>query len=255
MRLQAVARARLRSDEGPRCADELLRLTGLSVSPARLDKLPDHFLDATAPSPADIAELPGVRRRTVTVMRRHLAGGTLAATWTFRRLIALPGFGMGTLLDVLRAWRDPRRNVRLLREPPSAALDRRVAVVVESLPASEEHVWSRLQAAGLASGPVRLSALERALRSHDGPCPFVVVRRPGLALVVVHEQAAAVRRAHAVAVWKARRGPAEVAEVAGYARVEPSVVEAVVSAHRDLQWLDRRAGRFGWAARSPRDAA
>jgi CheY-like chemotaxis protein len=182
----------------------------------------------------------------------------MSGPWTYRRLVQVPGFGFGTLLDIIDAQRRGAGTPGQPEEDPGfdgeAGRQRAMAVVLERLPASEAEVAQRLVASGVTTDPADLAKLERALRSFARQPPFAVLRRAGLAVVVPTAQLDLAKRIHgltarALASW----GVATVPSIAFQASTEDlDFVARVLAARQGFAWLDARPGWFWFSnSRSP----
>lgn len=131
-----------------------------------------------------------------------------------------------------------------------AALDRVIATIASRLPARAESVEAGLQADGLTSGIFRLEGIIEIAALLRRPAPFRLRSANETRFVV---DAAYPRFGEIVskARQKVRRhGMASIADCVavktrtGDASCELDLVKTVLSAHRDFQWLDQRAGWF-----------
>ena len=97
--------ARQRSNDRTRFCQTFRRLTGLATRSTAPNALPESLLDRAVPAPRDLLDrhAPVLRTLTVNVLRRHTAGIVEKGAWTYRRLLAIRGFGVVCLLDVLSA--------------------------------------------------------------------------------------------------------------------------------------------------------
>jgi hypothetical protein len=198
-----------------------------------------------------------------------VAGRSVGGNWNFGRLLQIPGFGARALEDVLLALgakgggepaavraghhhlddeleevlsARPRRRPQL--ETP--LLRRSIGLISSRLPASEQQILRRLEAAGLSRGSVDLGQIERAARFIDGPLAFVVLRRDGLTLAVQPERQRLAGLVYALAVRSVVSfGLALLRRIAFLARTDDlAFVRAVVTAKDSFEWLDARVGWF-----------
>jgi len=233
---------------------------------------PSELLRLPSPSPEEILSTLPVKPRTYNSLRRYVAGRAGDGSWSFGRLLQIPGFGTRALADVLQAL-DARSGLprpversehrfledelgELLAARPSRRpqlstplLQRALVVVASRLPASEEQVMQRLRKAGLTRGSVDLGRIERAARFSDAPVAFAVLRREGLTLAVQPERLRLASLTYALAVRQVVSfGLALLRRIGFLARTEDlNFVRAVLTAKDTFEWLDRRVGwfRFG----------
>jgi len=233
---------------------------------------PAEVLRLPSPSPEEILSTLPVKPRTYNSLRRYVAGRAGDGSWSFGRLLQIPGFGTRALADVLQAL-DARSGLprpiersehrfledelgELLAARPSRRpqlstplLQRALVVVASRLPASEEQVMQRLRKAGLTRGSVDLGRIERAARFSDAPVAFAVLRREGLTLAVQPERLRLASLTYALAVRQVVSfGLALLRRIGFLARTEDlNFVRAVLTAKDTFEWLDRRVGwfRFG----------
>jgi hypothetical protein len=233
---------------------------------------PSELLRLPSPSPEEILSTLPVKPRTYNSLRRYVAGRAGDGSWSFGRLLQIPGFGTRALADVLQAL-DARSGLprpiersehrfledelgELLAARPSRRpqlstplLQRALVVVASRLPASEEQVMQRLRRAGLTRGSVDLGRIERAARFSDAPVAFAVLRREGLTLAVQPERLRLASLTYALAVRQVVSfGLALLRRIGFLARTEDlNFVRAVLTAKDTFEWLDRRVGwfRFG----------
>ena len=235
---------------------------------------PAEILRRPSPSPEEILNTLPIKPRTYNSLRRYVAGRTSDGAWNFGRLLQIPGFGARALEDVLLALgaksgnknhagetatgrplhnflddeleevlsARPRRRPQL--ETP--LLRRSLTLVSARLPASEQQILRRLEAAGLSRGSVDLGQIERAARFTDGPLAFVVLRRDGLTLAVQPERQRLAAMVYALAVRSVVSfGLALLRRIAFLARTDDlPFVRAVVTAKDSFEWLDPRVGWF-----------
>jgi hypothetical protein len=131
-------------------------------------------------------------------------------------------------------------------------LDKAIAIIAESVPASETAVLKRLMIRGFRGGPRLLARIERAARYRPSPAPFAVLRKEDIAVVVARSQLSTARLINALAVRNAGEwGLTNVDYLAFQVGTEDrEFVRAVVSARRDLQWLDKKLGWFWFQDRA-----
>lgn len=220
------------------------------------------------PPPADILRdvpLPPRIRSALTAMVEHEP--RRPGTWNVARLLSVPGFGLGSLLEIIRAaelaCEEPPsgRQARLEQDlapllgkrPRSSAVDappllrRALRLIAARAPAAEHEILTMLREAGLTHGQVRLSHIERACRFLQTPLPFRILRRGDLSLVVPVERALAADQIQMLAVRMVTAwGAADVLQVARQAGNEDQVfVARVISARRRFAWLEA-AQRWFW---------
>src|SRR5215213_1425314 len=127
---------------------------------AAVRSAPSELLRLPSPSPEEILSTLPVKPRTYNSLRRYVAGRSGDGTWSFGRLLQIPGFGTRALADVLQALDArsglprpiPRGEHRFLedelgevlaarpaRRPQLSTplLQRALTVVASRLPASE----------------------------------------------------------------------------------------------------------------------
>ncbi len=230
---------------------------------------PAEVLRRPSPSPEEILNTLPIKPRTYNSLRRYVAGRSVGGNWNFGRLLQIPGFGARALEDVLLALgakgggepaavraghhhlddeleevlsARPRRRPQL--ETP--LLRRSIGLISSRLPASEQQILRRLEAAGLSRGSVDLGQIERAARFIDGPLAFVVLRRDGLTLAVQPERQRLAGLVYALAVRSVVSfGLALLRRIAFLARTDDlAFVRAVVTAKDSFEWLDARVGWF-----------
>src|SRR5688500_18537829 len=176
---------------------------------------PAEVLRLQSPSPEEILSTLPVKPRTYNSLRRYVTGRAADGSWSFGRLLEIPGFGTRALADVLAAL-DARSGLPLAAARPldrgrhgtledelgellaarpgrrpdlqTPLLRRALMLISARLPASEAQVIRRLQQAGLSREPVDLGRIERAARFTDAPVNFAVLRREGLVLAVQTER-------------------------------------------------------------------
>jgi hypothetical protein len=233
---------------------------------------PAEILRRPSPSPEEILNTLPIKPRTYNSLRRYIAGRTISGAWNFGRLLQIPGFGARALEDVLLALGAKTGNKALavdagrashaflddeLEEVLSARprrrpqletplLRRSLTLIASRLPASEQQILRRLEAAGLSRGSVDLGQVERAARFTDGPLAFVVLRRDGLTLAVQPERQRLAAMVYALAVRSVVSfGLALLRRIAFLARTDDlAFVRAVVTAKDSFEWLDPRVGWF-----------
>lgn len=239
-------------------------VTGVELSNVRV--LPQEFLRRPAPAPAEILSRLAVAPRTANLLRRHLAHHRTDGSWTCGRLLAIRGFGLTALLDVLSARRvdesrggaarasslhDEIRQLLGARARPSGhlrtpVLDRALSVIQRSLPATEAEIQRKLLDEGLSDGHVDVQDLERAVRFLEREPPFAVLRRESFAVVVPHERLSTAAlvlglATRAMVNW----GLAPVRYIAFQARcADMEFVVALLAAKETFRWIHKPLGWF-----------
>ena len=228
-----------------------------------------EILRLPSPSPEEILSTLPVKPRTYNSLRRFVAGRPPQRSWSFGRLLQIPGFGSRALQDVLLALDAKNGRPRLTTQRQHANLDdeladllaarpnrrphvetpllrRALGLIAARLPASEAQVMRRLRRAGLARGTVDLGHIERAARFTEVQVAFVVLRREGLTLAVQPEQLRLASLIYALAVRSVVSfGLALLRRIGFLARTDDlAFVRTVLTAKESFQWLDRRVGWF-----------
>jgi len=226
------------------------------------------------PAPAKILKYVPLPDRISLPLRQLCETDGARGKWTVARLLSIPGFGLGSLHEILRnaslefgreLTPEPRIDVedevaaivanRKQREQGLKhydVLDRVIEIIRQGAPASEKVTLANIEAARLSRGELRLSDIERACRFRGDAVPFRILRRGEMTLVVTPSQFANAERVQTVAVRTvASWGAARIAQLAEHADVDDKeFVTRVVQAHSEFQWLDERTGWFWFA--SPR---
>jgi hypothetical protein len=247
----------------PPPGESVRRLIGLPRRVHAADRLPDVFLSGRISPPAELLATLPLRPHTQNVLRRFLAAWPSTGVWTYLRLLSIPGFGMSALADLLERLPERRgvqteppslRGTRLRRTVSPEGIWKALAVIADSLPASETEIHSRLIAAGLGPTPPTLADLERAARVVNPPTRFAVLRRPGLVLAVAPEQLPLAATVHSFALRLVRSsGVGDIRRVALRAGTgELGFVRAVVSARTGFRWVDAGRHRFDHSRPSSR---
>jgi hypothetical protein len=240
------------------------RVAGIDGGRASTSRLPRPFLERPSLSPQQLLSRLPLGRRTTNALRRHIACAPEETTWTYGRLMAIKGFGVRALVEVLEGLQaepapGPREAepslehelARLVsasaRTSPTPVFDCAIALIAASLPASEREIRRRLRSAGLVrDNNVELLEIERASRFATSSIPFAVVRREGIVVAVPPDRAALARTVcdlagRALLNW----GVANMEYLCFYARTEETaLVSKVLEAHVAFQWLDAKLGWF-----------
>jgi hypothetical protein len=246
----------------------------MSTLGAEARSAPAELLRRPSPSPEEILNTLPIKPRTYNSLRRYVTGRAISGAWNFGRLLQIPGFGARALEDVLLAlgaksgsrsggpgdgpsrihhhFLDDELEEVLAARPrrrpqvDTPLLRRSLSLVASRLPASEQQILRRLQAAGLSRGTVDLGQVERAARFTEGPLAFVVLRRDGLTLAVQPERQRLAAMVYALAVRSVVSfGLALLRRIAFLARTDDLLfVRAVVTSKDSFEWLDPRVGWF-----------
>jgi hypothetical protein len=104
-----ISRSERRQRDSVRFADMFFALAGSRPVSACREALPRDFLTCSIPSPAALVARFGDRLqpRTRNALERHMPNPKDSEGWTYDRLLALRGFGMFCLIDVMQALREP----------------------------------------------------------------------------------------------------------------------------------------------------
>jgi len=104
----AVSRRQRREQDAARFVEEFCALTGFRPVAAYREALPREFLAQSIPSPDELLARFGDRfqLRTSNALQHHVASSVDRMGWTYGRLLDLRGFGLFSLLDVMRALHD-----------------------------------------------------------------------------------------------------------------------------------------------------
>jgi hypothetical protein len=222
------------------------------------------------PAPARILKFLPLPDRIARPLRQIAESENARGKWNVARLLAVPGFGLGSLHEILRIAEDlagshrttfptgkledeiativtTRKRKDTLEHVP--LLTRAIEIVAQGAPASEKVTLANIEAEGISRGEVRLADIERACRFLGDSLPFRILRRGEMTLVVTPSQFSSAERVQAVAVRTvASWGAASTSQVSLHADVpDTDFVTHVVQAHSEFQWLAQSSGWFWFA--------
>ncbi len=222
------------------------------------------------PTPAKILKSLPLPERIARPLHEISTSENSRGKWNVARLLAVPGFGLGSLHEILRIAENLERSLRAscptekledeiatmtstrkrsdtLEHLP--LLTRAIEIIRQGAPASEKATLANIEKQGLSRGEVRLSDIERTCRFLGDSLPFRILRRGAMALVVTPSQYINAERVQSVAVRTvASWGAASTSQLSLHADVpDADFVTRVVQAHSEFQWLDQCTGWFWFA--------
>ncbi len=222
------------------------------------------------PAPTKILKFLPLPDRIARPLRQIAESENARGKWNVARLLAVPGFGLGSLHEILRIAVDlagshctviptekledeiatlssTRKRQKTLEHAP--LLTRAIEIIRQGAPASENVTLANIKKEGLSRGEVRLADIERACRFLGDSLPFRILRRGEMTLVATPAQFSSAERVQAVAVRTvASWGAASTSQVSLHADVrDTDFVTHVVQAHSEFQWLEKGTGWFWFA--------